>query len=81
MASTSDSGFSPFGIALFAVAIVAIAFFAFLMTERGDGRDSGRMDSPREIAARSGGPNGDRAHEASPAVRKIRGEAYLTGAE
>ena len=44
-----DSRFSPFGIALFAVGIIAILLFAFLMTERGDGRTDGRIDTAEEV--------------------------------
>ena len=41
--------FSPFGIALFAVVVISILFFMFLMTERGDGRNPDRIDSPERL--------------------------------
>lgn len=44
--------FSPFGIVLFAVLLIGLAFFAFLMTTRGDNPDG---DEPSVNA--DGAPN------------------------
>lgn len=37
--------FSPFGIALFAVLILGLLFFAFLMAERGDAPNGSEPDA------------------------------------